>query len=142
VTHVTTPIPPDQPEEATTPTINPPDSNPPGAAGRIPRQRNRRSRAPILLPDSTAQPDPITPDAAGQDARGDENPYRNLPGHPMARGTLPMARYLTDLETEDEIQALAARAATAPPLTPELAARLARMLRLTRRPIIDGPTEP
>jgi hypothetical protein len=43
-----------------------------------------------------------------------------------------MAHYLTDLETEDEIQALAA---SAPPLPPHLAARLARLLRLAHRRI-------
>ncbi len=58
------------------------------------------------------------------------NPYKNVPGHPLARGTLPMARYLTDLAIEDEIQAIAA---SAPPLPPDLARKLGRMLGLHRR---------
>jgi len=41
-----------------------------------------------------------------------------------------MARYLKDLATEDEIQALAAEA---PPMTEDQRARLARLLRLDRR---------
>lgn len=58
------------------------------------------------------------------------NPHENTPGHPDARGTLPMARYLTDLAIEDEIQALAAQA---PPMTEDQRAKLARLLRLNRR---------
>jgi hypothetical protein len=41
-----------------------------------------------------------------------------------------MARYLTDLATEDEIQTLAR---TAPRMTPDQAARLARLLRWNKR---------
>lgn len=59
------------------------------------------------------------------------NPHEHTPGHPNARGTLPMARYLTDPATEDEIQALAAQA---PQMSIDQAARLARLLRLNRRP--------
>ena len=33
------------------------------------------------------------------------NPHADARGHPLARGTLPMARYLTDLAIEDQIQA-------------------------------------
>jgi hypothetical protein len=58
------------------------------------------------------------------------NPHENTPGHPDARGTLPMARYLLDPATEDEIQALAAEA---PPMTEDQRAKLARLLRLNRR---------
>ncbi len=59
-----------------------------------------------------------------------DNPYENTPGHPDARGTLPMARHLTDLAIEGEIQALAAEA---PLPTIDQAARLARLLRINRR---------
>jgi hypothetical protein len=41
-----------------------------------------------------------------------------------------MARYLLDPATEDEIQALAR---TAPPMTPDVAIRIARMLRWNDR---------
>ncbi|MFY1673193.1 hypothetical protein ACN27G_25040 [Plantactinospora sp. WMMB334] len=41
-----------------------------------------------------------------------------------------MARHLLDPTTEDEIQALAR---TAPPLTPDVAIRVARMLRWNER---------
>jgi hypothetical protein len=57
------------------------------------------------------------------------NPHENTPGHPDARGTLPMARYLLDPAVEDEIQALAREA---PPMTEDQRARLVRLLRLNR----------
>ncbi|MFC0532326.1 hypothetical protein, partial [Phytohabitans kaempferiae] len=63
-----------------------------------------------------------------------DNPHASTPGHPDARGTLPMARYLLDLATEDEVQALAAQA---PPMTEDQRARLSRLLRLNRRRRID-----
>lgn len=69
---------------------------------------------------------PGQPGAATQDVR---SPHENVPGHPDARGTLPMARYLTDPAIEDEIQALAAEA---PLPTIDQAARLARLLRINR----------
>jgi hypothetical protein len=69
-------------------------------------------------------PDEMTPDSIV------DNPHADTAGHPQARGTLPMARYLTDLATEDEIQALAR---TAPRMTPDQAARLARLLRWNKR---------
>jgi hypothetical protein len=59
-----------------------------------------------------------------------DNPHEHTPGHPNARGTLPMARHLLDPAIEDEIQALAAEA---PPMTEDQRARLARLLRLNRR---------
>ena len=59
-----------------------------------------------------------------------DNPHANTPGHPDARGTLPMARYLLDPAIEEEIQALAAEA---PPMTEDQRAKLARLLRLNRR---------
>ncbi len=73
----------------------------------------------------------VTDYGTGDGPGGGYNPYANLPGHPRARGTLPMARRLTDLGTEDEIQALAAEAGLP---TADQAARLARLLRLNRRP--------
>jgi hypothetical protein len=75
-------------------------------------------------PGASAQPD-AAPDSGATPA----NPYENIPGHPDARGTLPMAHYLTDLAIEDEIQALAAEA---PLPTVDQAARLARLLRIDR----------
>ncbi len=73
--------------------------------------------------------DPAHPGAAPDDGADPVNPYENTPGHPDARGTLPMAHYLTDLAIEDEIQALAAEA---PLPTVDQAARLARLLRINR----------
>lgn len=70
---------------------------------------------------------PVNPPAAETPAS--VNPYENTPGHPDSRGTLPMARYLTDLAIEDEIQALAAES---PLPTVDQAARLARLLRISR----------
>lgn len=55
--------------------------------------------------------------------------HEDTPGHPESRGTLPMAKHLTRLSTEDEIQALAAEA---PPMTEDQRAKLSRMLRLNR----------
>jgi hypothetical protein len=78
-------------------------------------------------PDRRQPSDPAHPDAAPHD--GDGNPHANTPGHPDARGTLPMARHLTDLAIEDEIQALAAES---PLPTVDQAARLARLLRINR----------
>jgi hypothetical protein len=63
-----------------------------------------------------------------------DNPHENTAGHPDARGTLPMARYLLDPAIEDEIQALAAEA---PAMTEDQRARLARLLRLDRPRRID-----
>jgi hypothetical protein len=40
----------------------------------------------------------------------EDNPHAEIPGHPRARGTLPMARKLIDPTIENEIQALAAEA--------------------------------
>lgn len=57
------------------------------------------------------------------------------PGHPNAQGTLPMAKYLTDLQTETEIQALAR---TAPRMTVDQAVRIGRLLRWDEyRPDVD-----
>lgn len=55
--------------------------------------------------------------------------YENTPGHPKARGTLPMARLLTDPSTEDWIQEMAR---SAPPMTEDQRAKLARLLRFNR----------
>lgn len=73
---------------------------------------------------------PLGGESSPDDARALDNPYENTPGHSAARGRLPMARYLKNVATEDEIQALAAQA---PPMTEDQRARLARLLRLDRR---------
>jgi hypothetical protein len=73
--------------------------------------------------------DPSAPEADTPPSAGLTSDPGNTPGHPRARGTLPMAKYLTDPAIEDEIQALAAEA---PLPTIDQAARLARLLRLGR----------
>jgi hypothetical protein len=65
-----------------------------------------------------------------------DNPHADTPGHPEARGTLPMAHNLIDPATEAEIQALAAEA---PLPSADQAARLARLLRLHHA---AAPTRP
>lgn len=87
-----------------------------------PRRRRLGDRPPAGEAPPTGEPAP------------EDNPHWNTPGHPDARGTLPMARYLLDPATEDEIQALAAQA---PPMTEDQRARLSRLLRLNRRRRID-----
>ncbi|GIF25730.1 hypothetical protein Ate02nite_84600 [Paractinoplanes tereljensis] len=57
------------------------------------------------------------------------NEHENTPGHPQARGTLPMARLLTDPAVEEWIQELAA---SAPPMTEDQRSRLSRLLRFNR----------
>jgi hypothetical protein len=74
-------------------------------------------------------PSPADPTGPAGDLVSADNPHANTPGHPEARGTLPMARKLTDPAIEEEIQALAAEA---PMPTVDQAARLARLLRLNR----------
>lgn len=78
------------------------------------------------LPDRHGRPSgghgPLGGESLPDDVPALDNLYENTPGHPAARGTLPMARYLKDLATEDEIQALAAEA---PPMTEDQRARLA-----------------
>ncbi|WP_432839057.1 hypothetical protein [Dactylosporangium sp. CA-092794] len=92
----------------------------PDTSGRIPDRRlNRRA---------TTTADPTRPTGGSDTDTG--NPNRDTPGHPNARGTLPMARRLLDLATEDEIQALAAEAG---PMSEDQRATLARLLRLNRR---------
>ena len=76
-----------------------------------------------------------TPQTRGHDNghHDDESPRTdpdNEPGQPHSRGTLPMARHLTYPAIEEEIQALAA---SAPPMTEDQRAKLARLLRLNRR---------
>ena len=96
----------------------------PDTSGRIPDRRlNRRAARRDTTP---TEP---TPPNGGHDTDAD-NPHRDTPGHPQARGTLPMARRLLDLATEDEIQALAAEAG---PMSEDQRATLARLLRLNRR---------
>jgi hypothetical protein len=97
----------------------------PDTPGRIPDRRlNLRAARRDTTP--TTPTEPIQP-AGGSDT---DNPHRDTPGHPHARGTLPMARRLLDLATEDEIQALAAEAG---PMSEDQRATLARLLRLNRR---------
>ncbi|MEV6928714.1 hypothetical protein AB0M46_30070 [Dactylosporangium sp. NPDC051485] len=95
----------------------------PDTPGRIPDRRLTRRGARRATPPT----DPTRP--TGSDGTDPDNPYRDTPGHPAARGTLPMARRLLDLATEDEIQALAAEAG---PMSEDQRATLARLLRLNR----------
>jgi len=99
---------------------------------RLDRRAGRGTR-PSGAPAPVEHTQPVNPPATDtpSDTPGAEpaNPYENTPGHPDARGTLPMAHYLTDLAIEDEIQALAAEA---PLPTVDQAARLARLLRINR----------
>jgi hypothetical protein len=80
-------------------------------------------------------PSPATPTGTAGDCVPADNPHADTPGHPHARGTLPMASKLTDPAIEEEIQALAAEA---PLPTIDQAARLARLLRLNRPRRTDG----
>jgi len=95
----------------------------PDTSGRIPDRRlNRRAARRDTTP-----AEPTRPTGSETDT---DNPHRDTPGHPQARGTLPMARRLLDLATEDEIQALATEAG---PMSEDQRATLARLLRLNRR---------
>jgi hypothetical protein len=48
--------------------------------------------------------EPLTEPATPEDSDpAPDNPHANTPSHPNARGTLPMARYLTYPAIEDEI---------------------------------------
>ena len=80
-------------------------------------RRRPSGDTPAAEPVGGSQPDPSAE-------------FANVAGHPLARGTLPMARYLTDPAIEEEIQQLAAEA---PPMTEDQRARLSRLLRLNRR---------
>ena len=93
---------------------------------RLDRRAGRGTR-PTGAPAPVEHTQPVNPPAI--DTPDPVNPHANTPGHPDARGTLPMAHYLTDLAIEDEIQALAAEA---PLPTVDQAARLARLLRINR----------
>ncbi|GAB2963588.1 hypothetical protein GCM10027280_60630 [Micromonospora polyrhachis] len=83
-------------------------------------RRDQQSRAKTP---HTSPPTPPTRTADGEATTDSSDPI--LPG------TLSMARYLTDPQTEDEIQALAAEAGI-----PDIdqAAKLARLLRLHHQP--------
>jgi hypothetical protein len=72
---------------------------------------------------------PAEPDATPTNPQ--DNPHENTPGHPDARGTLPMARRLTDPAIEEEIQALAR---TALRMTVDQAIRIARLVGWNDRP--------
>jgi hypothetical protein len=95
---------------------------------RLDRRAGRGTR-PSGAPAPVEHIQPVNPPATDTPGATPANPYENTPGHPDARGTLPMARHLTDLAIEDEIQALAAEA---PLPTVDQAARLARLLRINR----------
>lgn len=83
------------------------------------RRRDHTSRA------STPHRSPPTPPTRATDGEAPiESPDTDLATVP---GTLSMARYLTDPQTEAEIQALAAEAGLP---TVDQATRLARLLRL------------
>jgi hypothetical protein len=97
-------------------------SRDPGAPGRL-NPRALRALSPASRNASADEPEPT------------DSPNSNTPGHPEARGTLPMARKLTDPAIEEEIQALAAEA---PLPTVDQAARLARLLRLNRHHRADA----
>jgi hypothetical protein len=77
-------------------------------------------------PDVPEEPDGSDGSAPAVDSAGSHD---GTPGHPEARGTLPMARLLTDPAVEEWIQQLAA---SAPPMTEDQRARLSRLLRLNR----------
>ncbi|RKN50557.1 hypothetical protein D7223_01925 [Micromonospora endolithica] len=82
-------------------------------------RRDQTSRA------NTPHPSPPTPPTR---TTGGEAPTAHPDTHPaVLPGTLSMARYLTDPDTETEIQALAAEAGLP---TVDQAATLARLLRL------------
>lgn len=85
-------------------------------------RRDQQSRANTPHPSPAAQP---------TRAAGDAPTAGPGTGTPVLPGTLSMARYLTDPQTEDEIQALAAEAGR-----PDIdqAAKLARLLRLHHQP--------
>ncbi|MER7456321.1 hypothetical protein [Micromonospora sp. NPDC126480] len=82
-------------------------------------RRDQQSRA------TTPHPSPPTPPTRAADG---EAPTAHPDTEPaVLPGTLSMARYLTDPETETEIQALAAEAGLP---TVDQATKLARLLRL------------
>lgn len=86
-------------------------------------RRDQQSRA------NTPHPSPPTPPTRTAD--GEATTTHPDTSAPRLPGTLSMAHYLTDPETETEIQALAAEAGL-----PDIdqAARLARLLRLHHQP--------
>jgi hypothetical protein len=91
-------------------------------------RRDQQSRANTPRPSPPAQP---TRPADGETPTA--HPDISAPALP---GTLSMARYLTDPQTEDEIQALAAEAGI-----PDIdqAAKLARLLRLHHHQPVAPP---
>jgi hypothetical protein len=96
--------------------MNPPASPEPPPASPAARRRPPTSTNPA---DHVPDPSPST-----------HPRHQTTPGHPDSRGTLPLARHLTDPNIEDEIQTLADEA---PLPTLDQAARLARLLRLHQR---------
>lgn len=89
-----------------------------------------------LRPDSERRAAPQPGAATGPERLPVGNPRADTSGHPEARGTLPMARWLTDPAIEAEIQALAAEA---PLPGVDQVTRLARLLRLHH---LAAPTRP
>lgn len=95
------------------------------ASGRaVPRRATTRPQNSAHAPD---QPDGSDRSATAEDST--DTSHENTPGHPDARGTLPMARLLTDPAVEEWIQQMAA---SAPPMTEDQRARLSRLLRFNR----------
>src|SRR6266508_5306990 len=72
----------------------------PGAHPTVSVTGARRMATSQTTPTPGRRPprDPAHPGAAPDDGADPVNPYENTPGHPDARGTLPMAHYLTDLD--------------------------------------------
>lgn len=98
---------------------------------RLNRRARQIPRGPSPADPTATAGEPVPAEHPHRDTDSDShaNPHADTPGHPEARGTLPMARKLTDPAIEEEIQALAAEA---PLPTVDQAARLARLLRLNQ----------
>lgn len=94
-----------------------------------PRPVGEQAPPDVVSPPASIGTMPAEPDATPTNPH--HNPHENTPGHPDARGTLPMARHLTDPAIEDEIQALAR---TAPRMTVDQAIRIARLVGWNDRP--------
>ncbi len=101
---------------------------PPPHDGSPSRTTTRTPPTTMPLRPRPARPQPDSEPHKSEQPETDH--HTNTPGHPLARGTLPMARYLTDPTTEGEIQALAAEAGS---ITEDQRARLGRLLRFSER---------
>jgi hypothetical protein len=89
------------------------------APTRLPQRRGPRGTTQTRHHTPAEPPPELNPSAPEAD-----------PQATRQTGTLPMARHLTGPDIEKEIQSLAA---SAPPMTEDQRARIARMLRLDRR---------